>query len=89
MSLFFKTHDHLKPALTVIAFLLITLGTTLGVRAQIYNTPAGQALLMDADTGTVLFAKESDTRIPPASLAKMMTMEVVFSQLKSGKLSLA
>lgn len=56
--------------------------------AQLYQTPAKQALLLDADTGTVLFSKEPDTRIPPASLAKLMTMEVVFSQLKSGKLSL-
>ncbi len=57
-------------------------------QAQLYSTPAKQALLLDADTGTVLFAKEPDARIPPASLAKLMTMEVVFSQLKSGKLSL-
>ncbi|MEM7069663.1 MAG: D-alanyl-D-alanine carboxypeptidase family protein [Pseudomonadota bacterium] len=55
---------------------------------QLYSTPAKQALLLDADTGTVLFAKEPDARIPPASLAKLMTMEVVFNQLKSGKLSL-
>ncbi|MEM9332842.1 MAG: D-alanyl-D-alanine carboxypeptidase family protein [Pseudomonadota bacterium] len=56
--------------------------------SQLYNTPAKQALLLDADTGTVLFAKEPDARIPPASLAKLMTMEVVFDQLKIGKLSL-
>lgn len=56
--------------------------------AQLYSTPAEQAMLLDADTGTVLFGKETDTRIPPASLAKLMTMEVVFNQLKTGKLSL-
>ena len=56
--------------------------------AQLYQTRAQQALLLDADTGTVLFAKEADTKIPPASLAKIMTMEVVFNQLKNGKLSL-
>lgn len=56
--------------------------------AQLYQTPAKQALLLDADTGTVLFGKEADTQIPPASLAKLMTMEVVFHQLKNGKLSL-
>lgn len=44
--------------------------------------------MLDADTGTVLFAKEPDARIPPASLAKLMTMEVVFHQLKVGKLTL-
>ncbi|MGI9352174.1 MAG: serine hydrolase, partial [Rhizobiaceae bacterium] len=88
MLLFLKTHGYLKSALICISILLFCMSLTWSVQAQIYNTPAGQALLMDADTGTVLFAKEPDTRIPPASLAKMMTMEVVFSQLKSGKLSL-
>ena len=44
---------------------------------------------MDAASGSVLFAKLPDTKIPPASLAKIMTMEVVFHQLKQGKLSLS
>lgn len=56
--------------------------------AQIYSTKAKQALLIDADTNTILFAKDHEARIPPASLAKLMTMEVVFSRLKSGSLSL-
>ncbi|MEL7429115.1 MAG: D-alanyl-D-alanine carboxypeptidase family protein [Pseudomonadota bacterium] len=71
----------------VIAFLVVLAGT-LQASAQLYSTPAKQALLLDADTGTVLFAKEPDAQIPPASLAKIMTMEVVFHQLKTGKLSL-
>lgn len=56
--------------------------------AQLYQTKAKQALLMDADTGTILFSKEADTRIPPASLAKIMTIEVVFNKVKSGSLKL-
>ncbi len=56
--------------------------------AQIYSTRAKQALLIDADTNTILFAKNHEARIPPASLAKLMTMEVVFSGLKNGSLSL-
>src|SRR5690606_9960184 len=42
----------------------------------------------DADTGTVLFAKDADTLFPPASLAKLMTMEVVFNAIKLGRLTL-
>lgn len=56
--------------------------------AQIYSTPAKHALLMDAETGTILYSKDPDVTIPPASLAKIMTMEVVFNELKNGKLSL-
>ena len=76
------------PVFRLVKTFLIVLLFSLPAQAQLYQTPAGQALLMDADTGTILFAKEADTQIPPASLAKLMTMEVVFSQLKSGKLSL-
>lgn len=57
-------------------------------QAQLYQTKAKQALLLDADTGTILFSKEADAKIPPASLAKIMTMEVVFNQLAQGNLSL-
>ncbi len=56
--------------------------------AQVYSTSAKNAILIDADTGTVLFDQKSQERFPPASLAKLMTMEVVFNALKSGKLKL-
>jgi serine-type D-Ala-D-Ala carboxypeptidase (penicillin-binding protein 5/6) len=53
--------------------------------ADSYETRAKQALLIDAETGTVLFEKDADTQIPPASLAKLMTMEVVFKSLRTGE----
>lgn len=59
-----------------------------GAWAQLFDTKARQAFMIDADTGTVLFAKDPDKPIPPASLAKMMTMEVVFHAIKAGQLSL-
>jgi D-alanyl-D-alanine carboxypeptidase (penicillin-binding protein 5/6) len=55
---------------------------------QDYQTRARQALLVDADTGTVLFAKDEKAQIPPASLAKLMTMELVFRALAEKKASL-
>lgn len=71
-----------------LAFTLLLLVFIEPANAQLYQTKAKQALLMDADTGTVLFSKEADTRIPPASLAKIMTIEVVFNKVKSGSLKL-
>jgi len=56
--------------------------------AQLFETKAAQAFMIDADTGTVLFAKDADKPIPPASMAKLMTMEVVFNAIKSGRLKL-
>ena len=49
---------------------------------------ARQYLLMDFQTGTVLEAKNADVKMPPSSMAKLMTAYLVFEALKSGKLSL-
>ncbi|WP_419911873.1 D-alanyl-D-alanine carboxypeptidase family protein [Hoeflea sp.] len=59
-----------------------------GAFAQIFETKAKQAYLIEAETGTVLFAKNEDDLIPPASLAKLMTMEMVFNELQNGQLTL-
>ena len=45
--------------------------------------------MVDAETGTVLFSKDADKLIPPASLAKLMTSEVIFNAIKTGQHSLA
>ncbi|KQT60351.1 MULTISPECIES: D-alanyl-D-alanine carboxypeptidase family protein [unclassified Aureimonas] len=52
------------------------------------ETKARQALIVDGETGAVLFEKDAAAPFPPASLAKLMTMEVVFEALEAGKLSL-
>ena len=56
--------------------------------AQLFETKAKTAYMIDADTGTILFSKDPDVLIPPASLAKIMTMEVVFHAIKEGRLTL-
>jgi D-alanyl-D-alanine carboxypeptidase (penicillin-binding protein 5/6) len=53
-----------------------------------YETPAPVAYLEDLSSGAVLYAKDADRRIPPASMAKMMTTYVVFDMLKKGELRL-
>ncbi|WP_406873995.1 D-alanyl-D-alanine carboxypeptidase family protein [Aminobacter sp. P9b] len=57
-------------------------------QAQLFETKAAQAYMIDAETGTVLFSKEPDKPMAPASLAKLMTMEVVFNALKTGRYKL-
>ena len=44
------------------------------------------AILLDAETGTVLFERGADALADPASTAKIMTAEIVFEMLKDGKL---
>ncbi len=55
---------------------------------ELFATKAKQAFLMDAETGTILFEKEADAPIPPASLAKLMTMELVFHSIRTSEHSL-
>ena len=52
------------------------------------ETSAKQAIVVDGETGAVLFERDADTPFPPASLAKLMTMEVVLAALKAGRLRL-
>ncbi|MCO6390400.1 D-alanyl-D-alanine carboxypeptidase [Aliihoeflea aestuarii] len=72
----------------VVVALVLSLAHVQIAAAQLFETRASQGFMIDADTGTVLFSKDPDTLIPPASLAKLMTMEVVFNALKTGRLSL-
>ncbi len=59
------------------------------IAQELFATKAKQAFLMDADTGTILFEKAADAPIPPASLAKLMTMELVFRSIRTGEHSLS
>ena len=58
------------------------------VSAQAFETKATNALLLDGDTGSILFEKESDIPMPPASMSKLMTVYVIFEALKEGRLSM-
>src|SRR5262245_18797594 len=51
-----------------------------------FQTGAPHASLIEADSGSVLFEKGADDLIPPASLSKLMTAEVVFNQIRQGLL---
>src|SRR5690349_11472648 len=54
--------------------------------ADAFQTAAPHAILIDADSGSVLFEKAADQQTYPASLAKLMTVEVVFHGIKEGTL---
>jgi D-alanyl-D-alanine carboxypeptidase (penicillin-binding protein 5/6) len=74
----------------VAASSLALLGSTSLVSAAVptIDTAAQTAIVIDFDTGAVLYDKNSNQRIEPASLSKMMTAYVVYSYLKAGRLKL-
>ncbi len=53
-----------------------------------FETPAEHLIIMDYDTGEVLFEKNARTPMAPASMTKIMTADIVFKKIKSGELSL-
>ena len=57
-------------------------------QSNVFETKAKHAILMDVGANLVLFEKDADTLSPPASMSKLMTMAVVFQELKAGRLKL-
>lgn len=57
-------------------------------QAQIIETKASHAVIMDHETGEVLWAKNGDALMIPASMTKIMTAHVVFDRVARGEISL-
>lgn len=79
---------RLSPLLAALFGLFLSCLPLTTANAQLFETKAAQAFMIDAETGTVLFSKDADKPIQPGSLAKLMTMEVTFDAIKSGRLKL-
>lgn len=58
--------------------------------AVMVNTdiPCKSAILIEQESGKILFEKDADTLMPPASITKIMTMLLVMEAIDSGKISL-
>jgi D-alanyl-D-alanine carboxypeptidase len=52
------------------------------------GNPRYASIVMDADTGTILYSRKADNKRHPASLAKIMTLMLVFEAIENGDLSL-
>jgi len=64
------------------------LALALATPALAFNVQTKAAILADASTGKVLYQKNEERRIPPASLTKVMTMYLVYEALAKGEVSL-
>jgi len=73
-------------ATAVFAALIALSGTA---RAQVLDTPATHAVIMDNETGTILFSKDGTEPMVPASMTKMMTAYTVFEMVRRGELSMS
>ncbi|WP_022686382.1 D-alanyl-D-alanine carboxypeptidase family protein [Sphingomonas phyllosphaerae] len=76
--------------LTVLALpaAVVALAVPAVAAAPQFDTPAPVAFMEDVSTGAVLFARDADRRMPPASMAKMMTVYTAFQMIQRGDLKL-
>lgn len=83
-----KTFTFLTASLMMIMALAVSpLGIVRSASAEII-TPSEFVMLMDFDSGDILYEKNADAPMKPASMAKMMTIYLIFQQLKDGSLKM-
>lgn len=74
--------------LHVLALLFVGVLSIGGAAAQNFETASRAAILIDYRSGDVLFEKNPDEPIPPASMSKLMTALVAFEEIEAGNLTL-
>lgn len=72
-----------KIFLTILCLYFTTIKFTLA-----FDVKVRQAILMDYDTGEILFQKNANDRVYPSSMTKIMTTYIIFEKLKNGRLFL-
>jgi D-alanyl-D-alanine carboxypeptidase (penicillin-binding protein 5/6) len=76
----------------LVVFLTVTLiaacSVSPGPARAAYETQAKAAILYDISTDTILFEKNADTPLPPASMSKLMTLYMLFEALRDGRVTL-
>ena len=77
----------MKPIFPTAAFMLAAAYPATAA-APPYDTTAPVAYMVDLSSGAVLYSKDANRRMPPASMAKMMTVHVAFDMIKKGELKL-
>ena len=73
------------------AFVACLIAVAIGggaAEAQSFQSNAPFAYLMDYESGAALYEKNPDAPMAPASMSKLMTLELVFRELKEGRLKL-
>ncbi|WP_243290134.1 D-alanyl-D-alanine carboxypeptidase family protein [Bacillus sp. FJAT-47783] len=79
-------------AITTSIFVLFWLSTEVGAKEKEKDIQlvddVRSAILMERDTGEVLFSRNEDEKLPPASMTKIMTMLLIMEELDKGSLKL-
>lgn len=71
-----------------LTFRIFALAMLLALPAQAFDTTARAAWVYDVATGTVLMEKNADESLPPASMSKLMTLNMLFEALRDGRVAM-
>ncbi len=80
--------DLTKIVSRILAALALLFCAAASVRAAEFESRAPYAILLDHESGSVLYEKSADERFAPASMTKLMTAELVFGEIAAKRLSL-
>jgi D-alanyl-D-alanine carboxypeptidase (penicillin-binding protein 5/6) len=72
----------------ILARVILALALVLPGLASAFDTRARAAYVYDMTTGTVLLAKNPDEPLPPASMSKLMTLNMLFEAIRDGNVRL-
>lgn len=70
-----------------ISIVLLTVILSLSAGAEEIDITAKSAILVDASNGEVLYEKNPDEKMPPASITKIMTMLLTMEEIDKGRIS--
>ncbi len=76
------------PALAFAAAAAALAAPTASLAQAAFDTPATHAVIMDYETGMVLFSKDGEAPMPPSSMSKIMTVLMVLEALERGDITL-
>ena len=81
-------NNILKSTLTSLSVLALSSFVVVVATAEVIDTKAREAILIDPSTGTVILNKNADEQMPPASMSKLMTAYLLFESINDGRVSL-
>lgn len=93
----FMKYSRIKKSIVVWSIALNFIFSPLGVRGEPDETlensnqnliEAPGAVLMEKETGTVIYSRDPDTKRSPASITKIMTLILIFDAIRDGRLHL-
>lgn len=78
----------IKNLFTLLLLMFVGAANAANVKEPEFTTKAKSAFLLDYDSGVEIVAKNADKLMPPSSMIKLMTLAVLFDEIKTGRLTL-